>query len=73
MQRFLVYKLANNKILIPLSALQRITVAEIIEDPWFQTEYEHVLPIKHEEKYIAEDAHAAFSLYRVRASKGKKR
>lgn len=39
-------------------------MAEIIEDPWFQTEYEHVLPIKHEEKYIAEDAHAAFSLYR---------
>lgn len=46
-----------------------MTVAEITEDPWFQIEYVPVLPIEQEEKYIAEDVHAAFSLYRVRVSR----
>lgn len=49
--------------------LQRITIVEIIEDPWFQTEYVPVLPTEQEEKHIAEDVHAAFSLYRVSVSR----
>lgn len=47
-------------------AKQRITVAEIIEDPWFQIDYEPTCSIEHEDKLIAEDVHAAFSLYKVR-------
>ncbi|KAI5675467.1 hypothetical protein M9H77_06417 [Catharanthus roseus] len=48
----------------------RITVAEIIEDPWFQIDYEPTCSIEHEDKLIAEDVHAAFSLYKETEKEG---
>ena len=45
--------------------MQRITIPEIIEDQWFQTNYEPVVRIECDENINLDDVHAAFSSIKV--------
>ena len=47
--------------------LQRITIPEIIEDAWFQTDYEPSCGYEYEEKIYLDDVSAAFDTVEVNA------
>ena len=45
--------------------MQRLTIPEIIEDQWFQTNYEPAVHIECNENINLDDVHAAFSSIKV--------
>lgn len=45
--------------------MQRITLPEIIEDPWFQTNYEPAVRIEFDDNINLDDVHVAFGSIKV--------
>lgn len=45
--------------------MQRISIAEIVEDEWFQIDYEPASGIEFDDKINLDDVHAAFNLIEV--------
>ncbi|KAL2502304.1 CBL-interacting serine/threonine-protein kinase 21 [Forsythia ovata] len=50
-----------SKMLVP-NPIKRVTIAEILEDQWFQTDYEPVMKIKSDENINMDDFQAVFDI-----------